>query len=85
MTVPNASSGDVYEIVLEGSRGAWTATWRTLDGGGNAVGSGPSGRIEDPDATDAFRAARDRIEEADDAVIGCDWKFEEPLPPWFFE
>ena len=44
-----------------------------------------AGRLTAADAYDAFKLASRAIEDIDEDVIGVDWEFREPLPPWLNE
>jgi hypothetical protein len=84
MTLQNSASGKTYELVLETAGDGWRGTWRTLAAGG-APTEGPHGFHQGPDATALFEHAKRAIEDADSDVVGVDWDFSEPLPPWLAE
>ena len=79
MTLDNGRTGVRYELVVELVDGSWVASWRTLRP------EGPGGRLTAADAYDAFKLASRAIEDIDEDVIGVDWEFHEPLPPWLDE
>ena len=79
MTLDIGRTGLSYELVLELVDGSWVGTWRTGDS------DGPGGRITAADAYAAFKLASRAIEDVDEDVVGVDWSFQDPLPPWFSE
>lgn len=81
MTLQNASTGFTYALVLEAAGGTWQGSWQTLDSSGQPT-DGPRGALAGDDAYATFQAGKRAIESEDEDVIGVDWVFEEPLPPW---
>lgn len=77
MTLDNGRTGVTYELVLERVGDTWSASWHAR------TSHGPRGHIADADAYVAFKRACRAIEDIDADVIGVDWSFQEPLPPWF--
>jgi hypothetical protein len=82
MTLHNARMGVVHELVMERTTGGWQARWRTLTHTGNAVPGAACGVQSGPEPDLLFRRVVRSIEEADEDVMGGDWAFEAPLPPW---
>lgn len=80
MTLQNGSTGTTYELLLDERDGSWFGAWRALSSDGTE--RGPRGETTAPDAEGAFRSAKRAVEDLDEDVIGVDWDFEEPLPPW---
>jgi hypothetical protein len=84
MTLDNGRTGKRYTLILEAEQEQWQACWYESFSE-DKPGQHPAGSVVSGDAYDAFVKAKRLIEDKDEDVMGVDWQFEAPLPPWFFE
>lgn len=82
MILDNGRTGKRYILILEEAQPHWQAGWYEVFSE-EQPGPDPTGIVTAADPYDAFIKAKNRIEEEDEDVIGVDWQFELPLPPWF--
>jgi hypothetical protein len=84
MVLQNSRTGRSYELILEGAGTAWQGTWSARASDGSMIDA-PRGTARGAEASQVFEMATREIERADTDVIGVDWEFDEPLPPWLAE
>lgn len=84
MRLHNASTGTHWELTLFEQDGEWNASYCEKASNGLSL-AGRAGSARDEDALRAFRRAIEAIEAFDEDVVGCDWAFESPLPPWMHD
>ena len=84
MVLDNSRIGKRYVLMLEKDKQQWKACWYVTFSEEQPSQS-PTGIVVSDDAYEAFVKAKRLIENEDEDVIGVDWQFEQPLPPWFLE
>lgn len=84
MTLDNSRTGNRYILSIEGHNGKWFAFWYNNSSKGKRV-QGSMNTLVAMSAEEAFDSVKDLIENEDEDVIGVDWQFESPLPPWIVE
>lgn len=84
MILDNSRTGKRYILMLEADREQWKACWYVTFSE-ERHGQYPTGTVVSADAHEAFVKAKRLIENEDEDVIGVDWQFEQPLPPWLLE
>ncbi|MEE3716638.1 hypothetical protein V2H45_07765 [Tumidithrix elongata RA019] len=84
MTIDNSRTGKRYFLTIEGYREQWQSFWHVAVSEGKPS-QNPIVIVDATSAYEAFAKAKDLIEDEDEDVIGVDWQYEYPLPPWLLE
>ncbi|BAQ63770.1 hypothetical protein [Geminocystis sp. NIES-3709] len=84
MFLDNSRTGNRYTLTLEESNGEWIASWYSTILENQRV-EGSDANLVAINADQAFHQAKYLIEKEDEDIIGVDWQFENPLPPWIVD
>jgi hypothetical protein len=84
MTLDNSRTGNQYILSIEKQNGKWFAFWYSSFSEGKLLKESVNTLVA-MSAEEAFDSVKDLIENEDEDIIGVDWQFESPLPPWIFE